>query len=68
MFVPKKCLSPASYFLTEAAIFYKQDRFRAAVNVKNLFDVDYLESSQGNRLNLYYGDPLTVQGTISWEF
>ncbi|MEH2179900.1 TonB-dependent receptor [Nostoc sp.] len=57
-----------SYFLTEAAIFYKQDRFRAAVNVKNLFNVDYLESSQGNRLNLYYGDPLTVQGTISWEF
>ncbi|MBP5971844.1 TonB-dependent receptor [Brasilonema sp. CT11] len=56
-----------SYFLTEAAIFYKQDRFRAAVNFKNLFDVDYFESAL-NRNNLFYGDPFTVQGTISWEF
>ncbi|MEH2467248.1 TonB-dependent siderophore receptor [Nostoc sp.] len=56
-----------SYFLTEAAIFYKQDRFRASLNFKNLFDVDYFESA-ANRLNLLYGDPFTVQGTISWQF
>ncbi|WP_138501638.1 TonB-dependent receptor [Nostoc sp. PA-18-2419] len=56
-----------SYFLTEAAIFYKRDRLRAAVNFKNLFDVDYFDSAL-NRRNLFYGDPFTVQGTISWEF
>lgn len=55
------------YFRTDAAIFYKQDRFRAAINFKNLFNVDYFESA-ANSLNVYYGDPFTVQGTISWEF
>ncbi|MEH1831738.1 MAG: TonB-dependent siderophore receptor [Nostoc sp.] len=56
-----------SYFLTEAAIFYKQDRFKAALNFKNLFDVDYFESAE-NRVNVFYGDPFTIQATISWEF
>ncbi|WP_256091274.1 TonB-dependent siderophore receptor [Nostoc sp. KVJ20] len=55
-----------SYFRTDASIFYKQDRFRAALNFKNLFDIDYFESSLGNRV--YYGQPFTVQGTISWQF
>lgn len=31
-----------SYFRTDAAIFYKPDQFRAALNFRNLFDVDYL--------------------------
>ncbi|MEH1836449.1 MAG: TonB-dependent receptor [Nostoc sp.] len=55
------------YFRTDAAIFYKRDNLRAAINFKNLFNVDYFESAS-NRLNVYYGDPFTVQGTISWEF
>ncbi|MEA5605577.1 TonB-dependent siderophore receptor [Nostoc sp. UHCC 0252] len=55
-----------SYFRTDASIFYKQDRFRAALNFKNLFDIDYFESSLGNRV--YYGQPFTVQGTVSWQF
>ncbi|MEH2081324.1 MAG: TonB-dependent siderophore receptor [Nostoc sp.] len=50
-----------SYVTTDAAIFYKRDRFRAALNFKNLFDLYYFES--GGLL----GDPFTVQGTISWE-
>lgn len=55
-----------SYFLTEAAIFYKQDKFRASLNFKNLFDIDYFESADG-RLKVYYGDPFTVQATLRWE-
>lgn len=55
-----------SYFRTDASIFYKRDRFTAALNFKNLFDVDYFESSLGNRV--YYGQPFTIQGTISWQF
>ncbi|MEH2182999.1 TonB-dependent siderophore receptor [Nostoc sp.] len=56
-----------SYFLTNAAIFYKQDRFQASLNFKNLFDVNYFESAD-SRVNVFYGDPFTVQATISWEF
>ncbi|WP_375473919.1 hypothetical protein [uncultured Nostoc sp.] len=39
----------------------------AALNFKNLFDVDYFESAD-RRVNVFYGDPFTVQGTISWKF
>ncbi|MBC1220820.1 TonB-dependent siderophore receptor [Nostoc sp. UCD121] len=55
-----------SYLRTDAAIFYNRDRFRVALNFKNLFDIDYFESSLGNRV--YYGQPFTVQGTVSWHF
>lgn len=55
-----------SYLRTDAAIFYKRNRFRAALNFRNLFDVDYFETSL-NRNRVFYGDPLTVQGTISFE-
>jgi iron complex outermembrane receptor protein len=56
-----------SYLRTDAAIFYKRDRFRAALNFRNLFDVDYFETSF-SRLRVFPGEPFTVQGTISWEF
>ncbi|MEH1764957.1 MAG: TonB-dependent siderophore receptor [Nostoc sp.] len=55
-----------SYVRTDASIFYKRDRFRAALGVKNLFDVVYFDSSYG-RNRVFYGEPLTLQGTISWE-
>ncbi|NJM90213.1 MAG: TonB-dependent siderophore receptor, partial [Hydrococcus sp. RU_2_2] len=56
-----------SYLRTDATIFYKRDGFRAAININNLFDVDYFESGF-NRDRVFPGAPLTVQGTISWEF
>jgi len=56
-----------SYWRTDATIFYERDRFRAALNFRNLFDVDYFESAE-SALRVYPGEPLTVQGTISWEF
>ncbi|WP_084226988.1 TonB-dependent siderophore receptor [Nostoc sp. KVJ20] len=56
-----------SYLTTDAAIFYKQDRLRAAINIKNLFNVDYFENAF-NRLRVSPGAPFTVQGTISWTF
>ncbi|OYD88135.1 hypothetical protein CDG77_25470 [Nostoc sp. 'Peltigera membranacea cyanobiont' 213] len=55
-----------SYVRTDASIFYKRDRFRAALGVKNLFDVEYFDSSYG-RNRVFYGEPLTLQGTISLE-
>ncbi|MFQ4144496.1 TonB-dependent siderophore receptor [Chlorogloeopsis sp. ULAP02] len=55
------------YLTTDAAIYYKRDRLRAALNFRNIFNVDYFENSFG-RLRVSYGAPFTVQGTISWEF
>ncbi|MBE9105853.1 TonB-dependent receptor [Nostoc cf. edaphicum LEGE 07299] len=56
-----------SYLRTDTAIFYKQDKWRASLNVRNLFGVDYFESSF-NRNRLFAGEDLTIQGTISWQF
>jgi len=56
-----------SYLRTDAAIFYKRNNWRAALNVRNLFGVDYFESSF-NRNRLFAGEDLTIQGTISWQF
>ncbi|MEH2179897.1 TonB-dependent siderophore receptor [Nostoc sp.] len=56
-----------SYFRTDAAIFYKLQGLRVGLNFKNLFNIDYFESA-GSRNRVFYGDPFTVQGTISWEF
>ncbi|MBD2729526.1 TonB-dependent receptor [Nostoc sp. FACHB-892] len=56
-----------NYLRTDAAIFYKQDKWRTSLNVRNLFGVDYFESSC-NRNRLFAGEDLTIQGTISWQF
>ncbi|MEH2290620.1 TonB-dependent siderophore receptor [Nostoc sp.] len=56
-----------SYFRTDAALFYKHGQLRAGLNFKNLFDIDYFDSASF-RDRVFYGDPFTVQGTISWEF
>jgi iron complex outermembrane receptor protein len=55
-----------NYLRTDAAIFYKRDRFRFALNFRNLFNIDYFEGSLGS--TVYPGAPFTVQGKISWEF
>lgn len=54
-----------SYFRTDASIFYEQENWRAAINFKNLFDIDYYES-QGSFI--VPAAPFTVLGTISFEF
>ncbi|KAB8330542.1 TonB-dependent receptor [Scytonema tolypothrichoides VB-61278] len=56
-----------SYFRTDAAIFYKKNDLRVALNLKNLFGIDYFESADTD-LRVFPGSPLTVQGTISWQF
>jgi len=56
-----------SYLRTDAAIFYRRGQLRAALNFRNLFDVDYFAAAQ-SRNRVFRGDPFTVQGTISWDF
>ena len=56
------------YLRTDAAIYYRRDRLNAAINVRNLFDVDYFRSSDGGRIFLQRGDPFSIIGSVSWEF
>lgn len=56
-----------SYTRTDAAIFYEKEGFRAAVNFKNLFDIDYFETADGD-LGVIRADPFTVVGSLSYEF
>ncbi|MEH2465711.1 TonB-dependent siderophore receptor [Nostoc sp.] len=55
----------SSYVRTDAAISYKHDNWRAAVNLKNIFDVKYYDT---NGYFVFPQAPLTVLGTISVEF
>lgn len=57
-----------SYFLTNAAISYKRDNWRFALNFRNLFNVDYIQGSENDRISeIYPGKGFTVIGSISVE-
>lgn len=56
-----------SYFRTDAAVFYERDRFRAAINIRNLFDIEYYPTASSIN-SVDGGAPLTIQGTVSWRF
>jgi iron complex outermembrane recepter protein len=56
-----------SYFLTNAAIFYRRDNWRVAINFKNIFNVDYSNSPFSNT-RIDVGEPFTVIGSFSVKF
>jgi iron complex outermembrane receptor protein len=56
-----------SYLRTDAAIYYRGDNWRAALNFKNLSNERYFESATF-RDGVYPGAPLTIQGTFSINF
>ena len=56
------------YLRTDAAIYYRRDQFNAAINIRNLFDTDYISASAGGRTFLQRGAPFTIIGSIGWEF
>ncbi|NEQ87929.1 MAG: TonB-dependent siderophore receptor, partial [Moorea sp. SIO2I5] len=58
-----------SYFLTNAAISYRPNNWRVALNFRNLFDIDYIAGAAGDRLrSIDPGEPFTVIGSFSVEF
>ncbi|MEM7062499.1 MAG: TonB-dependent siderophore receptor [Cyanobacteria bacterium P01_B01_bin.77] len=59
-----------SYFLTNAAVFYRRNNWQARLNIDNLFDIDFIESvSNSDRTRrIYPGDPLTVRASVSYTF
>ena len=58
-----------SYFLTNAAVFYERNNWRAALNFRNLFDVDYIAGASTPReRGNDPGEPFTVLGSFSLKF
>ncbi len=57
-----------SYVRTDAAVFYERDNWRAALNIQNLFDVDYFIANNFGRVAIEPGAPLTVIGSVAIEF
>lgn len=58
-----------SYLTADAALFYKKDDWRFALNFKNIGDVKYVESGFGLRESANnYGDPFTVVASVSVKF
>ena len=57
------------YLRTDTAIYYRRSEFNAAINFRNLFDIEYISAVNfGNRLQAERGEPFTVVGSVSWEF
>ena len=56
------------YLIGNAAIFYNRDRYRFALNFKNISNAYYIESSTGNDGGIEPGAPFTVIGSFSVKF
>lgn len=56
-----------SYLRTDAAIYYRRNNWRAAVNFKNLFDINYIRSAE-YREAIAPGEPFTIIGSLAVEF
>ncbi len=57
-----------SYIRTDAAIFYRRSNWKAGLNFKNIFDIQYIRSTESYREAIAPGDPFTVVGSIAIEF
>ena len=58
-----------SYFLTNAAIFYKRKNWQARLNFDNLFDVDFIEAVNFSQVRgVHPGEPFTIRGSIAVQF
>jgi iron complex outermembrane recepter protein len=58
-----------SYFLTNAAVYYRRKNWQFALNFKNLFNVDYIAASRNSRgFGNEPGAPFTIIGTVSVQF
>ncbi|WP_202925024.1 TonB-dependent siderophore receptor [Myxacorys almedinensis] len=56
------------YLRTDAAVYYRQNGFNAAINIRNLFNIDYANSAAfGDKQSIDRGEPFTIIGSISWE-
>jgi iron complex outermembrane receptor protein len=63
--IPNEFTVP-SYLRTDAALFYRSDRYNISLNFKNLFNVKYFDTNDFGSLNVQ--EPFTVIGSFSYRF
>ncbi|MEH2424807.1 MAG: TonB-dependent siderophore receptor [Nostoc sp.] len=56
-----------SYFLTDAALYYRNNNFSIGLNLNNIFNVRYYEASFDYLQRIIPGRPYTAQLTVKWE-
>ena len=57
------------YFITNAVVSYERNNWRAAVNFRNIFDVDFISGVSPVRVRGNEpGEPFTVVGSLSVQF
>ncbi|MBL1174803.1 TonB-dependent siderophore receptor [Pantanalinema sp. GBBB05] len=56
------------YLIGNAAIFYRRDNYRFAVNIRNIGNTNYIRSVTGSDSGIQPGEPLTVIGSFSLQF
>lgn len=57
-----------SFIRTDAAVYYRRDNWRAALNIKNLFDERYFAGADFGTTTVRPGEPFTIVGSIAVEF
>jgi iron complex outermembrane receptor protein len=57
-----------SYLIGNAAIFYRRDRYRFALNFKNISNAYFIQGVTGSNTGINPGDPLTLIGSFSVDF
>ncbi|MEH2245275.1 MAG: TonB-dependent siderophore receptor [Nostoc sp.] len=57
-----------SYFLTNAALYYRQNKFSIGLNLNNIFNVRYYEASFDYLQRIIPGRPYTAELSVKWEF
>jgi iron complex outermembrane receptor protein len=55
------------YFRTDAALYYQRDGLKAAINMRNVFDIDAAAFAYSSTY-VQRTEPFTIIGSISWEF
>ncbi|MEH1822458.1 MAG: TonB-dependent siderophore receptor [Nostoc sp.] len=55
-----------SYVRTDAALYYRHNKFQASLNFQNLFDVLYYQGAY-NINRVFRGEPFEVEATLKWQ-
>jgi iron complex outermembrane receptor protein len=65
--LPNSNFELPGFVRTDAALFYRRDNWQAALNIRNLFDIEYYETSQFRDI-VYPGAPFNVTASVSFTF
>jgi iron complex outermembrane recepter protein len=56
------------YLIGNLGIFYRRDRYRFALNMRNIGNAKYIRAVTGNEGGIEFGEPLTIVGSVSVQF